>query len=155
MSIEDFLKNLKGKIVIAGIGNPLRGDDAVGSFIAKSLRDKIDAMVIDCEDSPERYLGKIIKYDPCTVLLIDAIDMNLEAGSVIFLEGKDLEVRKIYSHNPSLKLHVHFVSKNINARIYILGIQPESTKLGSPLSKKVLETAEILINLLKLHLNAK
>ncbi|MFN3505813.1 MAG: hydrogenase 3 maturation endopeptidase HyCI [Caldimicrobium sp.] len=155
MSIDEFLKNLKGKIVIAGIGNPLRGDDAVGSFIAKSIKDKVDAIVIDCEDTPERYLGKIIEHNPNTVVFIDALDMNLEAGSVIFFEGKALEGMKFSTHTTSLNLYTNFLNKNLHVPVFILGIQPESSTLGKPLSKRVLETAEILIKLLRIHLNAK
>lgn len=155
MNLEEFFKNLTGKLVIAGIGNPLRKDDAVGSYIARSIKDKVKAIVLDCEDSPERYLGKIIEYKPDRIIFIDALDMKLEPGTLIFFDAHKLEGAKISTHNTSLKLYIDFIKKNVNTSVFILGIQPESTNLGTNLSKKVLETANILIEFLIFNLNLK
>ncbi len=155
MNLEEFFKNLTGKVLIAGIGNPLREDDAVGSYIARSIKDKVKAIILDCEDSPESYLGKIIEYKPDRIIFIDALDMKLEAGTLIFFGADNLEGAKISTHNTSLKLYIDFIKKNVNTSVFILGIQPESTNLGTNLSKKVLETANILIELLIFNLNLK
>lgn len=155
MNLEEFFKNLTGKVVIAGIGNPLREDDAVGSYIAKSIKNKVKALVLDCEDSPERYLGKIIEYTPNTIIFIDALDMKLEAGTLVFFDANKMEGLTTFTHNTSLKLYIDFIKKHINASVFILGIQPEYTNLGINLSKKVLETANILIDFLIFNLNLK
>lgn len=155
MNLEEFFKNLSGKVLIAGIGNPLREDDFVGSYIVKSIKNKVRAIVLDCEDSPERYLGKIIEYKPDMIIFIDALDMKLEAGTLIFFDADKLERTNTFTHNTSLKIYIDFIKKHVNASVFILGIQPESTNLGINLSKKVLETANSLIDALICNLNLK
>jgi len=59
---------LRGRVVIMGIGNPLRGDDAVGSVVAGALRARLQATsppadsgrvtVLDAEEIPESWLGR-------------------------------------------------------------------------------------------------
>jgi len=34
LELSEFLSNINGKVIIAGIGNPLRGDDYVGSYLS-------------------------------------------------------------------------------------------------------------------------
>lgn len=155
MDLKEFLESLTGKIVIVAIGNPLKGDDGIGSYIAKEIKDKINAVVIDCEVMAERYLGEIIKNKPDTVIFIDALELHSEPGSIVFLRQEDLNRIETFTHKTALNLYVNYIKKNINSRILIVGIQPEDTNFGVPLSKKVLESAEIIKQLLKSCLNSK
>lgn len=155
MNLKEFLNSLIGKIVIVSIGNPLRGDDAIGSYIAKEITNKINAIVIDCEDSPERYLGEILQNNPDTVIFIDALEMKAEPGSIIFLEAEDLNRIEVSTHRTALKLCADYISKNLNSRIIIVGIQPEDINFGADLSKKVLEAADTIKALLISHINSK
>ena len=47
------------KVLILGIGNRLRGDDAVGSILAERLAKKLDVPIIDEGNVPENYLAPI------------------------------------------------------------------------------------------------
>lgn len=148
MELNEFLNNIKGKILIAGIGNPLRGDDAVGSYIVKGLNNKINAILIDCEEKPERFIEKIIQYQPDTVIFIDALHMNQKPGSVVFLKEEDLQNMVVSNHQTNFKMYIQYIKSRIKTKIFIIGIQPETTDFGKPMSEKILNTAEILKNFL-------
>ncbi|MCM8781501.1 MAG: hydrogenase 3 maturation endopeptidase HyCI, partial [Candidatus Omnitrophica bacterium] len=66
-------KILKGKILLLGIGNTLRGDDAFGLTLANRLRDKVAFKVFEVGVAVENFLGAIIKEKPDTVLFVDAV----------------------------------------------------------------------------------
>ena len=82
----NFSHLFKGKLVIVGIGHPLRGDDDLGPCLARRLVGHINALCIDAGSAPENYLGKIIKFSPDVVLFIDAVDFNKEPGFYKILE---------------------------------------------------------------------
>lgn len=46
------------RVVVIGVGNPYRGDDAVGLAVAARLRDRVPARVevLECEQEPSRLL---------------------------------------------------------------------------------------------------
>lgn len=155
MDIEKFFKNLKGKIFILGIGNPLREDDGVGSYIVKQLQGQIKATVIDCEDKPERYLQQIINESPDIVLFIDAINMKVEPGAFALIESKNFDNQITFTHKSYIKAYTDYINKNTNSQVFILGIQPKSIEFGSNMSIVVKETAEVLKNLLIYYLSSE
>lgn len=48
------------RLVLAGIGNPIRGDDFVGVKIVQNLKGRVSEKVflVECETVPESYLSK-------------------------------------------------------------------------------------------------
>ena len=71
---------LRGKTVIVGIGNSLRGDDGFGPALVQRLQGRVRPVCIDAGVAPENYLGRIVKEQPDTVLLVDAAHLGLEPG---------------------------------------------------------------------------
>lgn len=87
--LTGWLANVK-KVVVAGIGNPLRMDDFVGVKVAQDLHGKVSKKVylIECETVPEGFIQQIIDFKPTHVLLIDAAILGLRPGSskLVFYE---------------------------------------------------------------------
>ena len=76
-SIQDALEKWfadAGRVVVAGIGNPIRRDDFVGLKIVQDLEGKVSKNVclIECETVPENFMQEIVDLKPSHVLLIDA-----------------------------------------------------------------------------------
>ena len=71
--LKEWLHGQK-RVVIAGIGNPIRTDDFVGMKIVQNLKGKLPGNVylVECETVPESFLQEIADFDPTHVLLIDA-----------------------------------------------------------------------------------
>ncbi|MCX5701993.1 MAG: hydrogenase 3 maturation endopeptidase HyCI [Candidatus Omnitrophica bacterium] len=137
----DHLKfHLKGKVVILGIGNVVRGDDGVGSVLASRIKEKVPFKVFYAETSPENYLEKIIKEEPDNIIIIDAVDFGVNPGEFQVLESQDVKIANLFStHNASISLSINYLQSNLKADIIVLIIQPKSINLGDELSSEVSE----------------
>ena len=76
--LKNWLVNAK-KIVIVGIGNPIRKDDYVGLKIVENLKGKLSekVLLLEAETVPENYLLDIEEFSPTHVILIDAAFLGL------------------------------------------------------------------------------
>jgi hydrogenase 3 maturation protease len=87
--LRAWLSNAE-RVVIAGVGSPLRKDDFVGVEIVRKLRNKVSQSVylIECETVPESFIEPISEFKPTHVLIIDAAMLNLNPGSSKLIELK-------------------------------------------------------------------
>jgi hydrogenase 3 maturation protease len=155
--MDDFESELKTwffgakKIVVAGIGNPIRCDDYVGLKIVESLQGKVPGNVrlLECETVPESFLLDIEEYDPSHVLLIDAALLGLKGGDVRLVEPeKVVNFSAITSHVLPLKVFCEYISKTTGAKIGLLLVEPGCMEFGEGLSTEVSATAKILTKML-------
>ncbi len=147
-SVPVLRKHLKGKIVVVGIGNTLRGDDGAGPELIRKLKISFShsrpppIYLIDAGDVPENYLQKIAGYKPDTILLVDAVDFQSPPGSITITDAGAIRNDTISTHNASLKLVMDYLKKETKADIFLLGIQPGNLAFGSGLSKPVRQAVE-------------
>ncbi|MBM3250313.1 MAG: hydrogenase 3 maturation endopeptidase HyCI [Candidatus Omnitrophica bacterium] len=144
MNLYEHLKaHLHGKVVILGIGNTLRGDDAAGSLLAQRLHGKVPYTVYDAGTSPENYLGKIIRDKPDNIVIIDAADFAGKPGE--FDLAEDIETTNLFStHDASIALTINYLKNNLKVDIITLIVQPGSLKFGTDLTPSVAKTLEDL-----------
>ena len=135
-----FLPILRGKTVIVGIGNPLRGDDGFGPALIKELEGKNDFICIDAGSAPENYVGRIIKANPETILLVDAVHLDLPPGQYRILQAADILKCGFTTHDMSSRMLIEYLKNQTNADICLLGVQPQQVSLGEPMSEWVTET---------------
>lgn len=142
------LKNVfKGKAVIVGVGNTMRGDDGFGPALierlirsqppAPELKGKVKAVYIDAGSAPENYLGKIAKERPETILIVDAVHLGLAPGKYEILKKSDIVNCGLTTHDISANMLVDFLEKQTEADIYLLGVQPENVSFGDGMSEEV------------------
>jgi hydrogenase 3 maturation protease len=146
MDIPQQLKKfLKGRAVILGIGNTLRGDDGIGSLLAARLKGRVPYTVYDAGMSPENYLGKIVKEAPGNIVIIDAVDFGGRPGEVRLFEGGEIEASNLFStHNVSISLAINYLKNNLEADIIILLIQPKTISFVDKLSREASGALELL-----------
>ena len=53
---------LKGKIVIVGIGNILKGDDGLGPILSERLETVLDIPCINAGSALENYIGRLFAF---------------------------------------------------------------------------------------------
>lgn len=148
--LYDWFADAK-KIVIVGIGNPIRLDDNVGLKIVASLQGKVNSNVclLECEMVPEDYLLDIEEFNPSHVLLVDAAKLGLKAGKTRFVELTDVPgFSVVSSHVLPLRLFCEYIQKTTKAKIRLLLVEPKTTEFGEGLSEEVQATAEKLTKLL-------
>lgn len=138
---------IKPKKVLLGVGNSLRSDDGAGSFIAQNFKHRSWA-VLDGKTAPENITSVIKEMQPQLLVIIDATHMNLEAGSLRIIPSEKIISLHISTHSMPLFFLMEYL-KPYCQRIIFIGIQPLSTKIGENISKPVLESCYLLIELLK------
>lgn len=160
--VNDFSKKLEKwlekseKIVIAGIGNPIRKDDAIGVKIIQELRNKVPSRVIlyECETIPESFIQPIIEVHPSHVLLIDVAYMKTKPGEIRLVNPENiLNYSPITSHTLPLRVFCEFLTKMTKAKIGLLLIEPKDTKFGEEISLEVQEASKRIISFLIKFLN--
>ncbi len=132
--LSEQLNALAGsKAVILGMGNVLRGDDAVGPFLCEQLADKVCTEVIDAGTVPENYIQRIVSKKPQTLLVIDAIDFGASPGEIKVFKTGQLNSIAISTHTLSPRLFVELIAGQIDVAVAFVGIQPAHVKLGEPI----------------------
>ena len=150
MVLEQLRDRLSGKrVVILGVGNPLRGDDGAGPALIERLLGKVDATLIDAGDVPENYLGPVEAARPQVVLIVDAALFGANPGDIALVEIEELAGSNISTHNSSLALVARVIGSMTGAEVLLLAIQPETISFGAPLSPSVIKALDYLEGLLR------
>lgn len=144
--VKELLR--KEKVVLLGVGNPMMGDDAVGSRVAEELKGKVNIPVFVGEDVPENYLYDIIAKEPSYLLVIDAVDFGGEAGEVRLINVKELTPRFLSSHGISLNIMASILEEK-GCKVILLGIQPKNLSFGADISEEVKRSGEEVLSLIR------
>jgi hydrogenase 3 maturation protease len=139
------------RVVIAGIGNPIRMDDFVGVKIVQDLRRKVSGSVllIECETVPESFIQQILDFNPTHVLLIDAAMLGLKPGESRLIGPARLADFPAFStHVLPLRIFCEYLAKSAKAEIALLLIEPKKTDFGEGLTSKLCASAQNIVNLL-------
>ncbi|MHC4124135.1 MAG: hydrogenase 3 maturation endopeptidase HyCI [Planctomycetota bacterium] len=143
------IKKLKSaETLILGIGNRLKGDDAVGPLVCDLLKEHVSAHIIDAGTVPENYIFPILKLAPKNLLIIDAVDFSAEPGCVDIFDIEKLNVHAISTHSVSPRLFIDVLRSNIPLDVYLIGIQPAGTQLGQDVSPEVSEAIGGIVDVL-------
>ena len=152
--IEQNLKNwfVKAKkIVVAGIGNPIRSDDYVGLKIVQGLQGKVSEKVclLECETVPESYLLDIEKFNPTHVLLIDAAFLGLKPGEASVVNAEEVaDFPAITTHMLPLRVFCDYIKQATGAKIGLMLVEPKIMEFGEGLSVEVESAAQKIVAIL-------
>lgn len=144
---EEKLKLLEGKkILLIGIGNPLRGDDGAGIALARRLLEQRKPGVIDAGATPENHLGPARDYDPEIILLADALYCGSRNSWGLF-RSDEIFSGPASTHNSSLAVVMEFLEKETGAEVFLLGIKARDRSWGKSLSPETEHTVNELAGL--------
>ena len=136
----------KSKVALVGVGHPMRGDDYVGSFIAKRIIEATDSsfpdhvFIFDAEDSPESLISTLSKIGVRHVVFIDACEMRKRPGEMALLSVAETSYPFFTTHGIPLKV----LAENLLAgcEVWVLSIQPKQSELEEEISPELREAAE-------------
>jgi len=151
--ISKFKKSLRGKTLFLGIGNSLKADDAAGIVLLEKIKDSgwaksITAEFWNCSLSPENYLEKILRNNFDTIVVIDALHMNKEAGRIDLVDPEKIASFSISTHSLSPKMFIDYLTNKKTFNIQFLGIQPKTTNFKEGLSPEVSSSINEFVNCL-------
>lgn len=144
VALKDKIKGKK--VCIAGIGNIIRGDDALGPKLIEILRARqAPVSLFDCGTAPENYIFPILATSCDTVILIDAADMGQPPGEARIFSLEEIANVSFSTHNPSPRLFADLLKTGKDdMNIFVVSVQPKTTSLGSPISAEVMRALEDL-----------
>jgi hydrogenase 3 maturation protease len=154
-NIQDALKKWFAdaeRVVVAGIGNPIRRDDFVGVKIVQDLEGKVSDKVdlLECETVPESFMQEIVDLKPSHVLLVDAAVLGLKPGETrLVFPGQVTAFPAVTTHVLPLRIFCEYVAKMTEAKIALLLIEPENTEFGEGLTPEVQAAAEKIVAVLR------
>lgn len=148
--LKTWLSDAK-RVVVAGIGNPIRLDDFAGVKIVRDLRRKVSEKVylIECETVPENFIQQILDFNPTHILLIDAAVLGLEPGNSRLVNSEQLVMFPVFStHALPLRIFCEYLAKTTKAKIVLLLIEPKNADFGEGLTPEVEASAQNIVNVL-------
>jgi hydrogenase 3 maturation protease len=147
--LKKFIKGYK-KIAILGIGNEIKGDDAIGPIIAQKTSQLFDKneniAVFDGGTVPENYTGLIRNENPTHIILVDAVDMKKEPGYIRIVKKEEIANYNISTHAMPISFLIKYMETTVDAQIILVGIQPKSMELTEDVSKEVEKSIEKVVN---------
>ena len=141
------------RIVIMGIGNELRADDAAGVLVARRLlacecvTEKEDRIrVVQAEHAPENATWELRGFAPHLILLVDAAEMGEAPGTIRWIEMENIEGMSASTHSLPLSMLSRYLVLEFNCPVALLGIQPASNDLGEPVGAEVLHAVDEIVD---------
>lgn len=141
------------RLAIVGIGQELRGDDAIGLEVVRRLRPSMKArenlLLIEAGPAPENFTGPLRRFRPEVVVLVDAAQMGSLPGSVLYLDWRDVTGYRGSSHTLPLSTVAEYLEKEIGCEVWLLGIQPADNSFGEKLSAHAAQGVHLAVENLK------
>jgi hydrogenase maturation protease len=120
-------RRLRGRTCLVGIGNPARGDDAVGVRLAEAMRESGYLDVVLAGTAPERWVPTLIDRGFGTLLLLDAVRIGRPPGTAVLLDAGQLAERypQVSTHTLSLGTLARLIEAS-GCRVLLLGVEVEA-----------------------------
>lgn len=151
--LEERLRGISPeRVVFVGVGNRMRGDDAIGPALIDHIKDEVPH-AIDADGVPENVTASIRRLNPKVIIFLDAASLGEAPGSARIVEAGEMQKLESSVHNFSLDVVMEYLEAAAGADVFLVGVQPERIGEGesiSPELKKPLEDiASILISAIK------
>jgi len=138
---------VNGNLKIIGVGNPWRGDDAAGLWVARQLRDRLPPrfVVDECDGDLTRLLDLWRGCD--RVLLVDVVDSGAAPGTLHRIAASDAQLlrgRHVSCHSTGLAeiLGLGRALHLLPEDWLIYAIEGKNYTFGAPISPEVKAGAE-------------
>ena len=129
------------------IGNRDGGDDAIGPYIADKLKqNECDLVVLDCGTVPENFTSIVKQHNPKNLIIIDAVEMGLDAGEIRIVPKEKIGVMHISTHGIPISVLINYLEGYVEQIVFI-GIQPK--KMSGEISENVKKSGNELVKIIK------
>jgi hydrogenase 3 maturation protease len=148
--LTSFLKEAKS-VVIIGMGNELRADDAVGLHVVRFLKPHItnQLQVYEGHMTPEVFIRPACAVHPSHLLIIDAADLHVTPGGWQILSSDEVEEGLFTTHAlPAVEVAAE-IQRRCGAKVAFLGIQPKSREISLSLSKECQHAAKEIADIIR------
>ncbi len=135
-----------GKLLIVCVGNELRGDDAVGPYIAESSKSQI----VNAGERPEAAYDIALEIKPSKVVFIDAADFGGQPGQIEIIPEDNVPSTTLSTHAIPLNAVAALIKNDMQCDIVFLGIQVKDVSVGAVMCDEVKSAADKIIGFLQM-----
>jgi hydrogenase maturation protease len=149
--LRDQLRQcLQGRTCLIALGNSDYHDDGFGVRLGEELVKAGMPDVVIAGTTPDRCISGVAEKNFDRILFLDAVEFGAAPGSVVLLNAKEMTARypQVSTHKISVGVLAKWVESSSRTRVWLLGVQPESMKVGHELTPTVNATLELLRDLL-------
>ncbi len=142
---------------VIGIGNALKGDDAIGPTIIEKI-EKMDSFKNINSRSVGADAFAVLDYllGEQPVIIIDCARMGKKAGEVVLFNVNDVNIKQL---NNSISLHgygfadIYRMAQELGtaAPCSIIGIEPKQTNFNEEMSDEVKASIPVILNMIHLE----
>jgi hydrogenase 3 maturation protease len=142
--LREYFGEDERRVVLVGIGNPMRGDDGVGVKIIERLEEMglTGVMLLNTETVPEAFTGKVESYEPTHVLLLDAANFGGLPGETRLIDSEHIGGQAISTHSLPLNIFISYIEKSLGITVLLLGVQPKTVTFGEEMTLELVEASE-------------
>ena len=147
---------MPNRVVIIGMGNELRADDAVGLHVVRLLKPYTHnrLQVFEGHMTPEAFIGPACAAHPTHLLIVDAAELHKKPGAWQVLSSNDVEEGLFTTHAiPAIEVAAE-IQRRCGAKVAFLGIQPKSRDISLSLSKECVHAAEEIADIIRRTISA-
>jgi len=149
-SLSEFLEGCR-RLLVLTVGNELRSDDGFGPYLASIIAGDVTErghLLINAGTVPENFTGTIRSEKPSHIIIVDAVEMGEDPGTIMLIDRKRISEYSISTHAMPLSFLVRYLEEQSDCRIALMGVQPENLEFGMELSARVRGAAYELRDLL-------
>ena len=152
------------RVCILGVGTELCRDDAAGLYLVERLSERLGVpvgeargrlLLVSGGPAPENFSGIIREFHPDLLVVVDAAFLELPAGSVQLLPEERAAGLSFSTHMLPLPMLLSYLKLACGCQACLIGIQPATTEQGIGMSPRVVEGADLLVEILCNALNAE
>jgi hydrogenase 3 maturation protease len=149
-SLESFLKGAS-RVVVIGMGNELRGDDAVGLEVVRLLKSHQNQRLTVYEGhmTPEAFIAPACSLRPSHLLIIDAAELKQQPGTWRLLSRDEIQTGLFTTHYLPATAVADELSRRCGTKVAFLGVQPKSREITFSRSPECMKTAQDIATLLR------
>ena len=148
--VRFFREKLRGakRIAVLGVGSVLRADDAAGVMISEQLSANIPpserVLICNGETAPENFSGKILRFRPDHLLVVDAASLGEEPGTVVEINPEDVGGPEFCTHMLPLRVMMTYLQQETGTAVTLIGIQSKSITFDQAMSPEVEASVQFL-----------
>lgn len=138
-------------VVVIGMGNELRADDAVGLHVVRLLKPYTSKRlkVFEGQMTPEAYISPACAAHPTHVLIIDAAELGKKPGAWQVLQPEHVEQGLFTTHSiPAVEVAAE-LKRRCRSEVGFIGIQPLSRDVSLGLSKDCQKAVEEITEVIR------
>jgi hydrogenase 3 maturation protease len=148
--LEVFFRDAE-RVVIIGMGNELRADDAIGLLVVRLLKPYSHnrLQVFEGHMTPDVFIAPSCAAQPTHLLIVDAAELHKKPGTWQVLFPNEVEEGLFTTHTIPVVEMAAEIQRRCGAKVAFLGIQPKSRDISLSQSKECLRAAEEIADIIR------